>query len=49
MERSNDRYWPVAFKIVDLYGLECDLKIEFNSDNRRLYESHRILIQEKVW
>ncbi|MCS1408257.1 MAG: hypothetical protein M2R45_01430 [Verrucomicrobia subdivision 3 bacterium] len=47
MEKSGNNYWPVAFKIVDLYGLECGLKSEFNSDNRRLYEDHRILAQER--
>ena len=48
MKRSGNNYWPSAFKIVDLYGLECDLKSEFNPDNRRLYESDRALAQEEV-
>lgn len=48
MKRSGNEYSPSAFKIVDLYGLECDLKSEFNSDNRRLYEGHRILTQDEV-
>lgn len=43
MRNSGNEYWPVSFKIVDLYGLECNLKSEYNSDNRRLYERHRVL------
>lgn len=41
-------YCPVGFTIVDLYGMECDMKSEFNSDNRRMYEKHRILVNEKL-
>ena len=41
-------YEPVGFVIVDLYGLECDVKFEFNSDNRRLYETSRLLCKEKL-
>lgn len=48
IERNGNLYIPVAFEIVDLYGLDCDMKAEFNSDNRRLYENHRILAQERV-
>ena len=39
---------PVAFTIADLYGMECDMKAEFNSDNRRMYEPHRVLASVKV-
>lgn len=48
IERNGNTYTPVAFEIVDLYGLDCDMKAEFNSDNRRLYENHRILARERV-
>jgi len=48
IKREGNLYWPVAFEIVDLYGLDCDMKSEFNSDNKRLYESHRILAKERV-
>lgn len=41
-------YVPVGFVIVDLYGLDCDMKSEFNSDNKRLYEENRILTKESV-
>lgn len=46
--RSGSLFWPVAFELVDLYGLDCDMKAEFNSDNRRLYEPNRILASERV-
>ena len=52
--RKDDRgrdlrdYVAVGYTIVDLYGLDCDMKSEFNSDNRRLYEASRILAQEQV-
>lgn len=43
IERAGNHFSPVAFELVDLYGLDCDMKSEFNSDNRRLYEPERIL------
>lgn len=46
--RKGNLFTPVAFELVDLYGLDCDMKAEFNSDNRRLYEAHRILASERV-
>jgi hypothetical protein len=48
IERTGDLYSPVAFEVVDLYGLECDMKSEFNSDNRRLYAPNRLLARERV-
>ncbi len=48
IERNGNFFTPVAFEIVDLYGLDCDMKTEFNSDNKRLYEDHRILVHERV-
>lgn len=48
IERNGNLFTPVAFEIVDLYGLDCDMKAEFNSDNRRLYEPGRILAHERV-
>lgn len=48
IERDLNLFTPVAFKIVDLYGLDCDMKAEFNSDNRRLYVKNRVLKQERV-
>lgn len=49
IQRKGNLYTPVAFEIVDLYGLDCDMKAEFNSDNKRLYEEHRILARERVY
>ena len=46
--RNGNLFTPAAFKLVDLYGLDCDMKAEFNSDNRRLYEQHRILASERI-
>ncbi len=48
IEQTEDRFWPVAFKLVDLYGLECDMKAEFNSNNLRLYSEDRILASERI-
>lgn len=48
IERNGNLFTPVAFELVDLYGLDCDMKAEFNSDNRRLYEPHRRLAHERV-
>ncbi len=46
--RQGNNFTPVGFTVVDLYGLDCDMKFEFNSDNRRLYETHRLLHSERV-
>lgn len=48
IERKGNLFTPVAFEIVDLHGLECDMKFEFNSDNKRLYEEKRVLAKERV-
>ena len=45
MLKRGSQFEPTAFKIVDLYGLDCDMKSEFNSDNRRLYQKNRLLAQ----
>ena len=41
----NSRYSPRSYKLVDLHSLLCDVKYEFNSDNRRLY-SHTMILSE---
>ncbi len=38
------RFSPVAFKLVDLSALDCDMKYELNSDNRRLYNPKLVLL-----
>ena len=42
---QNKTFIPVKYEIVDLYGLKCDLKYEFNSNNKRLYNKKQILIR----
>lgn len=41
----NSQYLPKSFKLVDLHDLLCDVKYEFNSDNRRLYAPSMILLE----
>jgi len=36
-------YIPTSYKLIDLHDLPCDVKYEFNSDNRRLYEASMML------
>lgn len=46
--RNGNRYHPVAFEVIDLYGLSCDVKNEIQSDNRRLYQPEQILCSGRV-
>lgn len=46
--RELRNYVPVGFTIADIYGMACDMKAEFNSDNRRMYEKDRILVERRV-
>ncbi len=41
----NSLYRPRSFKLVDLHDLLCDVKYEFNSDNRRLYSEDMLLLE----
>jgi len=41
-------YRPTGFKLLDLFALKCDVKYEFNSDNRRLYEPALLLAEGSV-
>ena len=43
MRRTDNSFVPEGFKLVDLYGLDCDMKAGFNSDNRRLSTADRVL------
>lgn len=47
MKQDGGSYLPIAFKLVDLYGLDCDMKAEFNSNNRRLYQPERVLASKR--
>ena len=44
----DSEYVPKSFKLIDLHDLLCDVKYEFNSDNRRLYAPSMILVQGAV-
>jgi len=41
----NSSYTPRSFKLVDLHDLLCDVKYEFNSDNRRLYSPSMVVLK----
>jgi hypothetical protein len=41
-------YVPRSYKLIDLHDLLCDVKYEFNSDNRRLYAPSMIISQGDV-
>lgn len=45
---SDSLYTATSFKLVDLSGLKCDVKYEFNSDNQRLYQDQHIIAQGAV-
>lgn len=45
---GNNVYKTRSWKILDAYQLECDLKHEFNSDNKRLYQQSRVLDEGDV-
>jgi hypothetical protein len=38
-------YAPRSYKVIDLHDLLCDVKYEFNSDNRRLYKPSMVLFE----
>lgn len=48
MKRSGNEFTVEAFEIVDLWGLDCDMKAEFNSDNKRMYSARQLLLRREV-
>lgn len=41
---SRDSYYrPTSYRLIDLFGLKCDVKYEFNADNARLYDDAMLL------
>ena len=48
IKKNGNSYTPIAFEIIDLYGLSCDMKAEFLSDNKRVYQKGRSLVQVRV-
>ncbi|MGH7121972.1 MAG: hypothetical protein ACREFP_23760 [Acetobacteraceae bacterium] len=45
---QDSTYVPRSYKLVDLYEPRCDVKCEFNSDNRRVYAPAMILLQDEI-
>lgn len=45
---QNSAYLPTSYKLIDLHGLRCDVKFEFNSNNLRLYAASMILSEGSV-
>lgn len=43
--KKGNLYKVRAWKILDAYALECDIKHEFNSDNARLYDPALVLAE----
>jgi hypothetical protein len=41
-------YTAVSFKLINLFELQCDVKYEFNSDNRRMYASNLVLASGRL-
>jgi hypothetical protein len=49
IDGSRDSFYRAeSFKLLDLSGLKCDVKYEFNSDNRRLYAPELIVAHGPV-
>ena len=40
-------YSLTGFKLLDLYGIECNLKLEFNASNKDLYSEESGLVIEE--
>jgi len=45
---SSSEYRAVGWKLADLHDLLCDVKYEFNSDNRRLYLDSALLAKGRI-
>lgn len=41
-------YTAVSYKLINLFELQCDVKYEFNSDNRRMYASNLLLASGRL-
>ena len=41
-------YSPTSVTLVDLFGLNGDMKFEYNSDNKRLYAKERLLFTKPL-
>lgn len=48
IDGSRDSYYTaISYKLINLFELECDVKYEFNSDNRRMYSDNLLLASER--
>jgi hypothetical protein len=45
---SKNIYKTKGWKILDVYKLNCDVKYEFNSNNKRMYDKSMILAEGKA-
>jgi hypothetical protein len=45
--REGNAFFVSGWKIITVDKLLVDVKYEFNSDNKRLYASHAVLVEEK--
>ena len=41
-------YTAVSYKLINLFELQCDVKYEFNSDNKRMYANNLILASGRL-
>lgn len=44
----NSEYRPTSYKLLDVHSLLCDVKYEFNSNNKRLYDQSLILKEGRL-
>ena len=47
-DEKNSKYIVESWKILDAHNLKCDVKYEFNSDNKRMYSENMILREGDV-
>ena len=45
MVEQNKKCIPIRYEIIDLYNVKCDLKQEFNTNNKRLYNTETTLVK----
>ena len=45
MVEQNKECIPIKYEIIDLYDVKCDLKQEFNTNNKRLYNTETTLVK----
>jgi hypothetical protein len=44
----NSMYIPRSYKLIDRHDLRCNVKYEFNYDNRRLYAPSMMLLEGSI-